>query len=458
MMTHNRFLFLLACLFTANALPAGDSGTLTRTEAIDLVWAGNYVRFDMLHRGEHSFIGYYDANRQLTIAHRYQGTPWVYYKLDSYFGYDSHNYIEMELDDKGMLHVLANMHNHVLEYFRTTRPYDIRSLRRITEMANPAVEQKMTYPNFLRDKSGQLLVKYRDGSSGNGVQIYNRYDAASQTWTPLHSEPLIDGEGLMNAYPKGPTLGPDGRFHLVWVWRDTPDAATNHDLSYARSPDLLSWESAGGVPIPLPITISTGDIVDPVPVHSGMINGGKSLGFDSQNRPLVAYHKFDEDGWTQIYLARAMNGKWVTMKITDWKGFRWEFGGKGSLPSFEVRMHGVRAMDDGTMVIEVKKQGQPLRLTVDEDTLELLSEEPMKAYPPVLNRYASSPEVILNGMESEGEAPVFRTLSASTPEHTYYLSWEAQPPNRGQAREDIPPQSTLRLHTFNRASTKDPAN
>ena len=55
---------------------------------------------------------------------------------------------------------------------------------------------------------------------------------------------LFDGQGRRNAYPLGPVTGPDGRFHVVWVWRDTPDCATNNNLSYARSRDLIHWETA----------------------------------------------------------------------------------------------------------------------------------------------------------------------------------------------------------------------
>ena len=456
-MTSSRFtLILLLAWVSPLPLQASDGpGKLVRTEAIDNVWAGNYVRFDMLHRGDQSFLGYYDANRQLTIAQRNQGAPWVYYKLDSYFGYDSHNYIEMELDDAGMLHVMANMHNHALEYFRTTRSNDIRSLERIPVMANPALERAMTYPKFLRDKDGRLLVKYRDGSSGNGVEIYNRYEIATQTWKPLHEKPLIDGEGLMNAYVAGPQLGPDGLFHMIWVWRDTPDAATNHDLSYARSPNLLSWESAAGEAIALPITIATGDIIDPIPARSGLINGGARLGFDSQQRPVVAYHKYDENGWTQIYLARAVDGVWQSRKITKWDGFRWDFGGKGSLATFEVRMNGVQSTGDGTLAIDVKRQGRSLLLIVDEESLELLAEESHEAYPAILNRYASSAKVILNGGETQGEERIFRTLSSSTPDHQFVLSWEAQATNRGQAREFIEPPATLRLHTFETSASEE---
>ncbi len=35
-----------------------------------------------------------------------------------------------------------------------------------------------------------------------------------------------------------PHLWHDNWYHVWWVWRDTPDCSTNHDLSYMKSPDL----------------------------------------------------------------------------------------------------------------------------------------------------------------------------------------------------------------------------
>ena len=60
-------------------------------------------------------------------------------------------------------------------------------------------------------------------------------------------EALTDDEGLRNAYFDGPHEGPDGGFHLAWVWRESPDAATNHALSDARSSNLRILKK----PIPL---------------------------------------------------------------------------------------------------------------------------------------------------------------------------------------------------------------
>ena len=78
-----------------------------------------------------------------------------------------------------------------------------------------------------------------------GDQFFNVYDPASRTWRRLLDEPLFTGEGQRNAYFHGPVRDAAGGFHLCWVWRDTPDCATNHDLSYARSADLVRPPDGG---------------------------------------------------------------------------------------------------------------------------------------------------------------------------------------------------------------------
>ena len=92
-------------------------------------------------------------------------------------------------------------------------------------------EERVTYPSLLKLRDGSIYMMYRHGGSGNGNEIFNRYDAQSRTWKRLLDRPLTDGRGKMNAYILGPHPGPDGYYHISWVWRDTPDCCTNHDLS-----------------------------------------------------------------------------------------------------------------------------------------------------------------------------------------------------------------------------------
>ena len=80
------------------------------------------------------------------------------------------------------------MHCVPLIYFRTQSPRDISTLKKFT-MTGQA-EERVTYPKFLTDKEGELIFTYRDGGSGNGNQIYNRYDPDSGRWSRLLDRPL----------------------------------------------------------------------------------------------------------------------------------------------------------------------------------------------------------------------------------------------------------------------------
>ena len=50
-------------------------------------------------------------------------------------------------------------------------------------------------------------------------------------------------------------------------------------------------------------------IADPVPVKAGMINGNTRIGFESKERVVISYHKFDARGNTQVYNARFEDGR-----------------------------------------------------------------------------------------------------------------------------------------------------
>ena len=229
---------------TAGAAGAsGAGGALATVEMVDItdVWSGHPVAFSLVTRGDQQFAAFFDADRRMTVAQRTLGTTtWRLTRLDNTLGWDSHNYVAMAIDSTGFLHVSGNMHNVPLIYYRSTRALDANSLARVTSMVG-SNEQSVTYPEFFQGPTGNLVFIYRDGGSGNGNHIFNTYDTGTRAWRRLLGTPLTDGQGQRNAYPLGPVLGPDGFYHLVWVWRDTPDAATNHDLSYARSRDLVTW-------------------------------------------------------------------------------------------------------------------------------------------------------------------------------------------------------------------------
>lgn len=88
------------------------------------------------------------------------------------------------------------------------------------------------------------------------------YDAEASVWSRWLDTPLLSGEGLYSAYPAGPAS----------------------------------------------------DLVDRIPTGSGITNRNMKVGFDAENRPTVAYLKYDADGNTQLYNARLESGAWVSTK------------------------------------------------------------------------------------------------------------------------------------------------
>ena len=418
----------------------------TVEEEIDIarVWAGHPVGFALLTHGERQFVAYYDADRRMTVAVRTLGEKkWQSAVLPERVAWDSHNYVTLCVDDDEYIHLAGNMHVVLLVYFRTTRPLDIQTFERVSQMLSER-EKRCTYPQFLRGPKNELIFTYRDGRSGSGDQIYNVYDHNTRSWRRLLDQPLTSGQGKMNAYLCGPRRGPDGYLHLCWVWRDTSGCEFNHDLSYARSKDFIRWETSTGKPLALPITIDTAEIVDPVPVRGGLINGNAKLGFDSKHRPVISYHKYDGDGNTQIYNARLEDGTWRIYQVTDWD-YRWAFSGGGAIV-FEVRVGSVGPHGEGKLAQSWshKQYGSGIWL-LDEETMQIVGE---------LEKKPSFPKDI-SGVEShfEGMQVRWRGDSGSSGEAgvRYVLRWETLPANRDRPREGpLPEPSMLRVYELRR--------
>ncbi|HEX2855816.1 MAG TPA: BNR repeat-containing protein [Opitutaceae bacterium] len=398
------------------------------------VWSAHPVQFALLTHGDRQYVAYYDDARTLTIAARkLSDQAWTTARLPVVTGWDSHNYLALAADRDGQLHLSGNMHVNPLIYFRTTRPGDIATFERIAAMTGIA-EERVTYPLFFKDGSGELLFTYRNGGSGRGDQIYNRYDAGKRTWSRLLDTPLTAGGSRANAYLHGPILGPDGWFHLCWVWRLTPDCSTNTNPSYARSRDLVHWENSRGEPLALPITPETSDIIEPIAPRGGIINNNIVLGFDSRGRAVVSYHKFDAQGFTQIYNARSENGAWRIVPASDWN-YRWEFSGGGSI-DFEIQLEGPRPGAAGQLRQPYwhARQGAG-HWRLDETTLKPIATVPAK----IENRVeAKTPGMVVNWAEDSGEAP-------GSPRR-FMLRWETLGNNRDRPRAGEPPApTTLRV-------------
>jgi hypothetical protein len=407
---------------------------------VEPVWSGHPVGFALLTHDDRQFVAFYAADRRMTIAQRTLGQhQWNYTTLPSTVGWDSHNSIAMALDREGYLHLAGNMHASPLVYFRSTRPYDAASLQRVPSMTGMH-EERVTYPVFSYAPNGDLLFQYRSGSSGSGDTYRNRYDQQTKSWHALTDQPLFFGGKKMNAYPLNPLMGPDGWYHQVWVWRDTPMAETNHDLSYARSRDLVHWETVAGLPLTLPLTIDTpGLVVDPSPPRGGLLNGTQAVGFDAHGSLVISYIKYDAAGNTQLYFARWQDNRWVLQQASNWS-YRWDFHGGGSLVN-EIHIGPIRASGGSlTIAISHKVYGSGV-WEVDPATMRLKGN---------LTAVASADQANEDLAAATQSGLIDRSASDSAGSRadgvTYRLTWKTLPQNRDQPRpEGAPPPSMLRL-------------
>lgn len=455
---------LAALVHAAGEQPAMSESTpadprIQERIVIDKIWSAVPVGFDIMTVGDRQYIAYYNSDRRMVVGQRnldddkfdlhvlpsLSDKPPTRGTSSTIQGWDSHNYIIMASDNDGYLHLSGNLHASPLTYFKSEKPRDISTLKQVQPMVGPN-EKRTTYPKFMNGPDGELIFHYRDGGSGNGNEIYNVYDEKAKMWKRFFDVPFVSGQGKMNAYQVGPTLGPDGWYHLLWVWRDTPDVATNHDLSYARSKDLRNWEGANGEKLTLPITIDQkAAIVDPVPPGEGLHNSHRHLSFDRQGRPVITYFKHTPSGDTQAFAARFDDGKWNISQISDWEG-RHLFKGGGSGPATfgtsistaPAQLHGD---DQLAMRFSHWKAGSGL-LVFDEATLERVDVAPNKANPiPESLRKAQS--------DFPGMRPKWRESRgvAKDAGHFYIMRWETLGSNRDRPRKGpLPENSELVLY------------
>ena len=425
----------------AAALPLEGREEVVEEIEIGQVVSGFRVGFSLLTTPQRQYVAYYDQNHRMTVAARRLGEKkWDYKVLPSKVGWDSHNYVTMAVDAEGHLHVSGNMHCVPLIYFRTRKAGDIATLEPAAMTGE--LENRVTYPHFIKNPKGELLFNYRHGGSGNGFRLWNRYDTRSKTWRRLLDTPLLDGKGKCNAYPILPRRNGE-YFHMMWVWRDTPDCATNHHLSYARSRDLLNWESAFGDKMELPLTLNRRELwVDPAPPGSGMINGGQRLHFDDEGRPLIVYHRNDKQGHMQIYAARPEGGTWVNRSLTRWKK-PVPFSGRGSMPFIGIRLGKIEEVRDGLLAVSYRhKDYGSGSLQFDEKTLKPVAEpvKPGASWPVELRkRRGDFPGLAVRRAADLGESGQDGVR--------YVLVWESLGSNHDKPRKPpLPEPSVLRLY------------
>lgn len=298
-------------------IPGFSSGQVRIDTLYPAAWSANSVnavifrKHSLTSNTQYQFTSFYDTTGTVVVGRRSPGSGSWEWKRLNYKGRagDAHNCISIQLDGQGYLHLAWDHHNNRLNYIRSSAPgsLDFEPMQAMTGH----LENQVSYPEFYRLPDGNLIFLYRDGSSGNGNLVINRYDCASRTWSRLH-QVLIDGEGERNAYWQA-AVDNKGGLHLSWTWRETPDVASNHDLCYAVSRDGgLHWENSLGQAYRLPITAATAEYIRRIPQGSELINQ-TSMTCDGSGRPFVAsYWQDPGEEAPQYHLVFKRGKKWIS--------------------------------------------------------------------------------------------------------------------------------------------------
>jgi hypothetical protein len=260
--------------------------------------------------GRQQYTAFYDPDGRVVLGRRASGAGEWELQTTPYRGnvLDAHNSISIMPDGRGYLHMAWDHHNNRLHYAVSTAPGSLHMGPRMP-MTGSLEDTLVTYPEFYRLPGGDLLFVYRRGSSGSGNVVLNRYHLRNRRWQRVHDN-LIDGEGRRNAYWQM-AVDRSGQLHLSWVWRETPDVASNHRLCYARSADGgKSWTRSDGSPLTVPISYASAEVVADIPQNSNLINQ-TSMTADAAGRPAIAsYWTAPGDTVPQFFVARHDGVAW----------------------------------------------------------------------------------------------------------------------------------------------------
>ena len=274
------------------SLLAMTSSAQVRVVPIAEGWAKNQVNAVIFRKNsvmsfkDEQFAAFYDGSSQVVLAKRRLGsTKWelhtTQFTADTT---DAHNSISIAVDGGGFLHLAWGNHNTQLNYARSIASGSLEMGEKTSMVGS--IEGKVSYPEFYSLPDGDLLFFYRDGASGSGDLVLNRYDPPSGRWSRVQNR-LIDGERSRNAYPQI-TVDTKGTIHVSWVWRESPDVASNHDLCYARSTDGgKTWTRSTGEKYQMPINAATAEYVWRIPQKSELINQ-TSMAADANGNPFIA--------------------------------------------------------------------------------------------------------------------------------------------------------------------------
>ncbi|GGF63918.1 BNR-4 repeat-containing protein [Wenyingzhuangia marina] len=172
---------------------------------------------------------------------------------------DNHYTISMGIcENDGTIHLAFDHHNDVLHYrksianlaYSDDTSWKMSSFGSVQQNLVDNVNlSNITYPRFVSKPNGDMIYECRIGWSGDGDSFLWEYNGSNGKWTYIGE--YLNGTSVNeNAYINGIHYDSNGRLHVSWIWRGTPDAQTNHDVYYAYSDDDgRTWYNSDGVKV-----------------------------------------------------------------------------------------------------------------------------------------------------------------------------------------------------------------
>ncbi|MGD0517355.1 MAG: BNR-4 repeat-containing protein [Thermoguttaceae bacterium] len=283
--------------------------------------------------GNYQFVAYYnnDSTPHVTLARRDINTnTWTNistaYTADTVT--DDHDVISFGIDVNGTMHMSWGMHNGSSLHYATSTASVLGSSFSPTfstttiTIPNTASEygNSTTYPEFYNLSNGGLMFTYRTGASGDGDAMYSLYNPTTHTWSSSPTK-LIDGTTgsyNSNAYTNNLVFDSQGRIQMSWVWRETSDFQSNHDImyAYATNETLTTWKQMSGSTQTVPITQGNDAVIKSISQGSSLINQC-SMTVDANNNPIIATYWAPTTS-TRQYMLEYYNGtNWQTSQISN---------------------------------------------------------------------------------------------------------------------------------------------
>jgi hypothetical protein len=356
--------FLGLFLFISGSLLAQKRPEIKLTDVAE-GWANNSVNAVIFRKNslvtwrDTQFIAYYNQNRYVMLGKRKTGTAVWILEQTPFQGNanDAHNSISIMVDGDGYLHMSWDHHDHALRYAKNLSPGSLKLSPKLPMTGND--ESNVTYPEFYKMPDGNLLFLYRSGSSGQGDLIANKYDLKTKTWKRPHNN-LISGEKARNAYWQA-FVDHKGTIHLSWVWRESPNVASNHDLGYACSKDGgLAWQKSSGEKYILPITQSSAEYAIKIPQNSELINQ-TSMSADKSGNPFIATYWREHNTKVPQYHVVYLTAKgWKSLNLDFRKtAFSLSGGGTKRIPISrpQIMLSNSKARPSGLLVFRDEERG-----------------------------------------------------------------------------------------------------